>query len=125
MWGEQMKTLAGSKYYKYYVEQLIKIDPKAFTIIRKTKVPNGYKGHTIVESTIPGEGMIYEARGRREVLTDYGKTYTGISINKLLMRGNADILKGDLLEIDGTKYEVFLVKDYFEISKQVELEVME
>ena len=66
----------------------------------------------------------YETKAKREVLTGYGVTYTGVQVTKILAKHDADIQEGDTFEYEGKKYKVLFVKDYMDICKQIELEVI-
>ena len=114
----------GDKYYKKYIEKLINSNPTEITIVRKVKTDDGYGGTTSTTKTITETVTFYDRKARREVVTDYGKTYTGISITKILAKGDADIEKEDTFSVDGVKYKVLFVEPYSSICKQIELEVI-
>lgn len=112
------------KYYKKYIDKLIASNPVTISIVTEIKVPDGYNGFK-KETVITNETVtFYDIKARREVMNDHGKSYTGISITKILARADADIKKGDTFTVDGTKYKVFFVKNLMNICKQIELEVI-
>lgn len=113
-----------TRYYKKYIEKLINSNPANVTIKRKIKIDDGYGGFIIEEKEITETVTFYERKTRREVLTDYGTTYTGVQITKILAKHDADIQEGDTFEYEGKKYKVLFVKDYMDICKQIELEVI-
>lgn len=113
-----------TKYYKKYIEKLINSNPANITIKRKIKIDDGYGGTIIEEKEVNETVAFYETKARREVLTDYGVTYTGVQVTKILAKHDADIQEGDTFEYEGKKYKVLFVKDYMNICKQIELEVI-
>lgn len=112
-----------TRYYKKYIEKLINSNPATITIIRKEETDDGYGGSIIEEKEITETVTFYERKARREVLTDYGPTYVGVQVTKILAKADADIKEGDTFTQEGKKYKVLFVKDYMEICKQIELEV--
>ena len=112
-------------YYKSYIEKLINFNPTDIIISRKVKTENDYRGTSSEIITIKERVTFYDKKARREVITDYGKTYTGVSVTKILARGNANILKDDIFKANGYKFKVLFVNNYFDICKQIELEVIE
>lgn len=113
-----------NKYYKKYIEKLINADPTTINITRKIETDDGYGGSIIEEIEINEKVTFYDRKSRREVVTDYGKTYTGVSVTKMLATGEADIVKGDTFKVNDTEFKVLFVNDYFDICKQIELEVI-
>ena len=113
-----------TRYYKKYIEKLINSNPANITIKRKIKTDDGYGGSIIEEKEITETVAFYERKARREVLTDYGVTYAGVQVTKILAKHDADIQEGDTFEYGWKKYKVLFVKDYMEICKQIELEVI-
>ncbi len=113
------------RYYKRYIEKLIDSNPAEILIKRKVKTSDGYGGSISETIVIREKVLFYDKKSRREVITDYGKTYTGVSVTKILAKGNANILKNDIFEVDGIKYKVLFPNGYFDICKQIELEVIE
>lgn len=113
-----------TRYYKKYIEKLINSNPATITIKRKEETDDGYGGTIIEEKEITETVTFYERKARREVLTDYGLTYVGVQATKILAKHDADIQEGDTFEHGGKKYKVLFVKDYMEICKQIELEVI-
>lgn len=113
-----------ARYYKKYIEKLINSNPANITIKRKNEIDDGYGGTIVEEKEVNEIVAFYERKARREFLTDYGTTYTGVQVTKILARYDADIQEGDTFECGGKKYKVLFVKDYMEICKQIELEVI-
>lgn len=113
-----------TKYYKKYIEKLINSNPANITIKRKIKTDDGYGGTIIEEKEVNETVTFYEIKTIREVLTDYGVTYAGAQATKILAKHDADIQEGDTFEHGGRKYKVLFVKDYMDICKQIELEVI-
>ena len=111
-------------YYKSYIEKLIDFNPTNITIERKNNTKNKYHAKSQEANIINEKVTFYDKKARREVITDYGKSYTGVSVTKLLAKGNADIKKDDTFTIEDTKYKVVFVNSYFNICKQVEVEVI-
>ena len=111
-------------YYKKYIEKLINSNPATITIIRKEKIDDGYGGSIIEEKEITEKVAFYERKARREVVSDYGTTYTGVQVTKILAKADADIQEGDTFEHEGKTYKVLYVKPYMDICKQIELEVI-
>lgn len=116
--------MAGNLYYKKYIEKLINSNPATITIKRKIETDDGYGGSTIEEKEITEKVTFYDRKARREVVTDYGTTYVGVSVTKILTKSNADIVKDDKFTVNGTEYRVLFVDPYFNICKQIELEVI-
>lgn len=112
------------KYYKKYIEKLIEDNPTEIIIKRKIKTDDGYGGTKEKEIEVTETVTFYDRKSRREILTDYGKTYTGVNITKILTKGDVEIYKDEKFTVDGTEYKVFYVKPYKDICKQVELEVV-
>ena len=113
-----------TRYYKKYIEKLINSNPAIITIIRKEETDDGYGGTVIEEREVSETVTFYETKARREVLTDYGVTYAGAQVTKILAKHDTDIQEGDTFEYEGKKYKVLFVKDYMDICKQIELEVI-
>ena len=112
------------RYYKKYIEKLINSNPTTITIKREIKTDDGYGGSIIDKKKITETVTFYDRKARREVVSDYGTTYVGINITKILALFSADIIEGDTFEHEGKTYEVLYVKPYFGICKQIELEVI-
>jgi hypothetical protein len=112
------------KYYKKYIEKLINANPTTINIPRMEKTPDGYGGHIENPIDITETVTFYDKKSRREVVTDYGTTYVGVSVTKILAKGDADIIKGDSFIVNGTEFRVLFVDSYFDICKQIELEVI-
>lgn len=116
--------MVGNLYYKKYIEKLINANPANITIKRKTEIDDGYSGSIIEEKEIREIVTFYDRKARREVVTDYGTTYVGVSVTKILAKGDADIIEGDTFIYEGKTYKILIVKSYLDICKQIELEVI-
>ena len=116
--------MQGDKYYKKYIEKLINANPTDITITRQVKTDDGYGGSTIEEININEIVTFYDKKAKREVVTDYGTTYTGVSVTKILTSADSDILEGDTFNNNGNEYRVAFVNNYFDICKQIELDVI-
>lgn len=116
--------LMADRYYKKYIEKLINSNPTTITIKREIKTDDGYGGSIIDEKKITETVTFYDRKARREVVTDYGTTYVGVTVTKILAKGEADIIKGDKFTVDDVEYKVLFVKPYKDICKQIELEVI-
>lgn len=116
--------MVGNLYYKKYIEKLINANPASIAIKREIKTDDGYSGSIVVEKELTETVTFYDRKSRREVVTDYGATYVGINITKILTLFSADIIEGDKLNYEGKTYKVLYVKPYFDICKQIELEVI-
>ncbi len=112
------------KYYKKYIEKLINTNPTTITITRKVETDDGFGGTTIGKKTVTETVTFYNRRARREVVSDYGKSYVGVQVTKILAKHDADIQEGDTFTQEGKKYKVLFVKDYMDICKQIELDVI-
>lgn len=111
------------KYYKKYIEKLINTNPTTITITRKVETDDGFGGTTITEETVTETVTFYNRRARREVVSDYGKSYVGVQVTKILARNDADIVEGDTFKAD-REYKVIFVNSYMDICKQIELDVI-
>ena len=116
--------MIGTRYYKSYVERVIAANPTEIAITRITEVPDGYGGVVKLTEVITEVIAFYERTEKREVVSEYGKTYTAISLVKALSKGNANIIKGDMFTVDNIEYRVVYPKPYKDICKQIELEVI-
>ena len=116
--------MKGNLYYKKYIEKLINANPATITIKREIKTDDGYGGSIVEEKKIAETVTFYDRKARREVVNDYGTTYVGINITKILSKSDADIIEGDTFIHEGKTYKVLYVKPYFDICKQIELEVI-
>lgn len=112
------------RYYRKYIEKLIAANPSTITIKRKEKIDDGYGGEEIEDVEITETVRFYERKARREVATDYGTTYVGVQVTKLLALYGADIREKDTFVYEGKTYRVLYVEPYFDICKQIELEVI-
>lgn len=111
-------------YYKKYIKKLIDFNPTEITIKRITKVDDGFGGVTETPNEVVETVAFYDSKGRREVISDYGKTYTGISITKMLAEYDTEIYKDEKFTANGTEYKVFHVQPYLDVCKQIEVEVI-
>jgi len=117
--------MGANLYYKKYIEKLINSNPATITIKRKQEVDDGYGGTIVKTVEVTETVAFYERKVRREVISDYGTTYTGVNITKILARADADIQEGDTFKHEGKTYKVLYVKPYMDICKQIELEMIE
>ena len=113
-----------TRYYKKYIEKLINSNPAEIKIKRKEETDDGYGGTIIKEKEVNEIVTIYERKSRREIVTDSGIIYAGEKVTKILAKADADIQEGDKFEYEGKQYKVLLVKQYMDICKQIELEVI-
>lgn len=111
-------------YYKKYIEKLIESNPVTITIKRKVKNDDGYGGSIIEEKEVTETVTFYDRKARREVVTDYGTSYVGVSVTKLLVKGDSQIIEGDTFKTNNKEYKVLFVNPYKDICKQIELEVI-
>ncbi|WP_352419830.1 hypothetical protein [Proteiniborus sp.] len=111
-------------YYKKYIEKLINANPATITIKREIKTDDGYGGSIIEVKEITETVTFYDRKARREVVTDYGTTYVGVSVTKILVKGDSQIIEGDKFIYEGKIYKVLFVNPYKDICKQIELEVI-
>lgn len=116
--------LMGGRYYKKYIEKLINSDPVEIEYKRKEKADDGFGGEIITDIDKKEVVTFYERKARREVVTDYGTTYIGITVTKVLAKGNTDIIKGDKFTANGVEYRVLFVEPFMDICKQIEVEVI-
>lgn len=116
--------MVGKEYYKKHIDRLINFNPYSITFNRVIEIDNGYGGYTTSPATAENTVTLYDRKTRREVISDYGISYSGVGVTKILAKGDADILKDDTFELEGSQYKVLIVKDYFGICKQVEMEVI-
>ena len=114
----------GDKYYRSHIKKLIAANPESIALERNIKVPTSLGGHKYEKEYIDITGVFYDRRSSREIVNDYGTTYTNIIVTKLLVLGGVDIKKGDTFELDDSKYRVVYPKKYGDICIQVELEVV-
>ena len=119
--------MQGSLYYKKYIEKLINANPTTLTIKRITKVDDGYGGHTTTESTHDETVTFYQRRSNREFVSDSGVSvgWMATSIEKILAKATTDIVRGDKFIANDREYRVTFVQPYFDICKQIEVEVIE
>lgn len=114
----------GKLYYKKQIENLINFNPTEIEIMRVSKTDDGYGGATETNVLITETVAFYEKKAKREVISSYGESYTGVSVTKVLTKSNADILHNDTFTANGLQYRVSFIKDYFDICKQIEVEVI-
>jgi len=116
--------MVGNLYYKKYIDKLINSNPTDIEIKRISKVDNGYGGYTTTEVVINETVTFYNRRAVGEVISDSGISFKGVNIAKMLSTGDADIIKGDTFILDNLEYRVLFANAYFDICKQIELEVI-
>lgn len=116
--------LMAYRYYKKHIEKLINSNPTTIKIKRKVEIDDGFGGTIIEDIEVTETVAFYDRKARREVVTDYGITYVGVTVTKILAKGDADIIKGDKFTVDDVEYKVLFVKSYKGICKQIELEVI-
>lgn len=112
------------RYYKKYIEKLINSNPSTINITRKVETDDGFGGVTTEDVEITETVTFYDRKSRREVVTNYGTSYVGVSVTKILAKGNADIRKDDRFTVAGVEYKVLFAKPFKDICKQIELEVI-
>lgn len=119
--------MQGNLYYKKYIEKLINANPTTLTIKRFTKVDDGYGGFTPTEKEHDETVSFYKKRSNREFVSDSGVSvgFMATSIEKILAKATADIVRGDKFIANGREYKVNFVNDYFDICLQIEVEVIE
>lgn len=113
-------------YYKKHIEKLIDVNPTTIKITRIKRVDDGYGGYTEIETTHDEVVTFYKKRSNRQTVNESGVVigYMATSIEKILAKGDADILEGDIFKANGREYRVLFVNSYFDICKQIELEVI-
>lgn len=111
-------------YYKKYIEKLINSNPSTISIKREIKTDDGFGGSIITSVNLEEVVTLYDAKARREIVSDYGTSYTGISITKVLAKGDSLIEKGDTFTLEGEKYKVLFIKAFKSICKQIEVELV-
>ena len=113
-----------NKYYRNYIKKLIDSNPATITIKRKINVDDGYGGEIITETEVTEAVAFYNRNAKREIASEHGLSYTGVQVTKILTGHDADIQEGDTFEHESRKYRVLFVKNYYDICKQIELDVM-
>ena len=113
-----------TKYYKHYVEKTIAANPSVIKIQRTVKTPDGYGGNTETTVEIAEVVSFYDRKARREVVSEYGTSYTGVAVTKILAAGDADIKEGDIFTAENKRYRVGFAKKYADICVQAELEMI-
>lgn len=118
--------MQGNLYYKTYIEKLINSNPTTIEITRIAKIDDGYGGHTTTENTHEEVVSFYKRRSNRELISDSGVSvgFTATSIEKILTKATADIIRGDKFLANDREYRVTFVNSYFDICKQIEVEVI-
>lgn len=116
--------MVGSKYYKRYVEKLIENMPTVITHQKETRIDDGYGGHTTEIEEIKHKVAIYNEIGRILTMSQAGQSFTSIGRTMMLTLPDVDLKEGELIYIGSKEYRIYLVKSYFDICKQVEIEVV-
>lgn len=116
-----------TRYYKKYIEKLINTDPASITIKRIKTIDDGFGGKEEKTITLePQTVTFYDKKLQREIINDKGAVtayYLSRTV-KLLAMGDADIKEGDMFEHEGRMFKVGFVKNYLDVCKQAELEVI-
>ena len=115
-----------NKYYKHQVEKLIQsMDTVIISLVRKTKVSDGYGGFTKSEQVLKPQIFGRDSKKiSRSTATDTGEVYSSQTVMKLLAKSDADIKEGDTFSIDNKTYKVAHIQLYQGICYQVEIEVV-
>lgn len=118
--------MGANMYYKKYIEKLINSNPTTITITRTTKVDDGYGGYTETEIEHNERVTFYDKKATRQTVNESGVIlgYSSSNVEKALVKGDADIIKGDIIKANGREYRVLFVNPYLDICKQIELEVI-
>lgn len=118
--------MGNNLYYKKYIEKLINSNPTTINITRIEKIPDSYGGYTEKTIEITETVTFYQKKSNRQMVSDSGTTigYISSTVDKILAKGNADILEGDIFVVDNKEYRALFVKPYFDICKQAEVEVI-
>lgn len=118
--------MGSNLYYKKYIEKLIDSDPTNIVITRIEKISDGYKGYIEKPIEITETVTFYQKKSNRQTVNESGVVigYMATSIEKILAKGNANILEGDTFKASGREYKVSFVNSYLDICKQIELEVI-
>ena len=119
--------MGANRYYQKYIEKLINANPGDIVLTRIIKEPDGYEGFIEHPVQISLAVTFYTKKAPRSTIQEKGTVVTNLfsSINKILTKGDADILEGDTFEHGGRKYRVGFVNSYMGICKQAEVEVIE
>lgn len=113
-----------NKYYKKYIDKLINLNPANIKIKRKIKIKDGYGGYVTEEIEIDEVVTFYETKSKIQFINDFGITYSNNQAIKILAKSESDIKREDIFVYKDTTYKVIYVKDYFDICKQIEIEVI-
>ncbi|MCQ4921557.1 hypothetical protein NE686_00545 [Tissierella carlieri] len=118
--------MGSNLYYKKYIEKLIDSDPTNIVITRIEKISDEYKGYIEKPIEITETVTFYQKKSNRQTVNESGVVigYMATSIEKILAKGNANILEGDTFKASGREYKVSFVNSYLDICKQIELEVI-
>lgn len=119
--------MGANMYHKKYIEKLINTNPVNITIKRKAETDDGFGGTIITETEANETVSFYKKSSSRQTVNESGIVvgYMASKTDKILAYGDADILEGDVFQANGRKYKVLFVNNYFDICKQIELEVIE
>jgi|GEM_PF-1383829 len=119
--------MKGIDYYKKYIDGLINQQPTTITIERTEDQDNGYGGTVPVDlPPVEHQVLIYKKRSSREVIDTSGMIvgFQATGTWKMLAKGDADIIRGDTFTSDGMNFKVLQPTNYYDICKQIELEVV-
>lgn len=118
--------MVGNLYYKKYIEKLINANPTTINITRIEKIPDGYNGYTKKPIEITETVTFYKKRSNREYISESGVSigYMATSIEKILAKGDANIIEDDTFKANDREYKVIFVNTCFDICKQIEVEVI-
>lgn len=118
--------MKGNLYYQKHIEKLINANPTIINITRMQESDDGYGGVTLTPKEISETVTFYQKRANRELINESGISvgYMASSIEKILTKSDADIIKGDMFIANGREYKVQFVNPYFDICNQVEVGVV-
>ena len=113
-------------YYANEIDKIIEQDRSTFILTRNIHADDGFGGVTLSKKTIVAEGRLYNKKSVRDVIDVSGDAvgYSSVSAEKILALHSADILEGDELIVEDRKYRIRFVRTFFNICKQIELEVI-
>ena len=119
--------MGANRYYQKYIEKLINANPAGIVLTRIIKEPDGFEGFIEYPVTISLTVTFYTKKAFRTIIQEKGVVSSDLTrqVNKIMAKGDADILEGDTFEHGGRKYRVGFVNSYMGICKQAEVEVIE